>query len=176
MPLVLLSILSAVTRLGGALPRLRELSVSGNLHTSLAAERSLEDFEGPEADEALGFCLLGWKYDAYVRAGSVLAERNKRYLKQILSNIAAPPKCRYWQAILLARAGSVEAVPLLVSEVHKMDMIDREMFEHIGRLAQPRHRDLIESLPGLVRPDQADDARAAVSRFEERFPPEERSP
>jgi len=166
---------AGVTKLDRAIPRLRELSVSTNFDTALAAERSLEDFEGPEADEALAHCLLAWSA-ACDRAGDALAERNKPYLKQILSNIIAPPNYRYWQAILLARAGSVDAVPILLSEVHKMAMIDREMFEHIGRLAQPRHRELIDTLPGRVRPEQADDAQAAVRRFEERFPPEERSP
>jgi hypothetical protein len=40
---------SGVTGLRAALPRLRELSVSKNLDTALAAKKSIEDLEGPEA-------------------------------------------------------------------------------------------------------------------------------
>jgi hypothetical protein len=161
---------AGVMKVVEAIPRLRELSVSPVLYTSLAAERSLEDFDGPEADEALGHCLLAWRYDAYVQAGSALAKRNKPYLRDLLSRAPAPDDCLYWQAILLARCDSTESLPLLVSKVGEIAIIDGEMFEHMERLAESRHRELIESLPGRVRPDQAEDARRVVSRFNERFP------
>src|SRR5205085_5460349 len=76
---------AGVTRCRRALPTLVRLSRSEHLGTSLAAERSLEDFDGDEGDQALAQCLLGWQYDAYIRAGRALLERNKPLLVQKLT-------------------------------------------------------------------------------------------
>jgi hypothetical protein len=150
---------AGILRLRRLLPRLVELSRGEHLHVSLAAERSLEDFEGPEGDEALAQCLLGWQYDAYVRAGRALLVRNAPLLKRVLAAETAPDKCRYWQGILLARCDDPAAVPILCEAIPKTGIIDAEMFEHIARLARAEHFTLIWQLPQQVRVEQRERAR-----------------
>jgi hypothetical protein len=145
---------AGVIRCRGALPTLIGLSRSEHLGSSLAAERSLEDFDGDEGDQALAQCLLGWQYDAYIRAGRALLERNKPLLVEKLSSTLVPEKCRYWQAILLARADEPAAVPLLCETVASVGIIDREMFDHIGRLARKQDLPQVRLLALKARPEQ----------------------
>jgi hypothetical protein len=148
-----------------SIERLAELSRSAHLHASLAAERSLEDFTGEKADQALVSCVLGWQYDAYVRACQTLLDRNKPLLVKTLLEATPPKKCRYYQGIFLARCDQPEAVPILCEEVPGRAIIDREMFEHIARLGQDEHRDMILALPGRVRQEQQRLAADTVRKY-----------
>jgi hypothetical protein len=152
-----------------ALPRLIELSGSVDLDTSLAAERSLEDFTGPKANQALAGCLLGWQDGAWERAGNALVKRDKQLLIKVLLQGKVPPICRYYQGILLARCNHPSAVPILCDEVRKYAMIDIEMFTHIARLGNPEHADLIRALPINVRTDQGGMAEEALIEFMRRM-------
>jgi hypothetical protein len=135
------------------------------LDTSLAAERSLEDFTGPEANKALVRCVLGWKYDAYVRAGHALLKRDKALLTKVLLEAKAPKNCRFYQGLLLARCDNAAAVPILCEEIPTYQIIDGKMFAQIARLGGAEHREMIQSLPARVRPDQRDVAEHIVQRF-----------
>jgi hypothetical protein len=141
------------------------LAAEWTLHTSLAAERSLEEFNGREADKALVRCLLGWKYDAYVRAGNALLKRDKALLTKVLLAAKAPKNCRFYQGLFLARCDNAAAVPILCTEVPTYQIIDREMFAHIARLGSAEHREMIRSLPARVRPDQRALAEHTMQRF-----------
>lgn len=149
---------AGVVRARSTLPKLVKLSRSSHLDVSLAAERSLEDFDGEEGDRALVQCLLGWQYDAYVRAGRALLARNKALLIRTLQENVAPEGCRYVQGLLLAQADDPSAVPILCESVPKVGIVDREMFDHIGRLAREQDLPLIRQLPRLVRPEQQERA------------------
>lgn len=152
-----------------AMDRLAVLSAAAHLYTSLAAERSLEDFSGPAANQALVRCLLGWRFDAYVRAGDALLERDKKLLAKALLETTAPKSCRYYQGVLLARCDQVAAVPILCEEVRAYNRIDMEMFAHIARLGTEEHRNAIESLPSRVRPEQRCWAERSVERFTQKL-------
>ncbi len=128
---------AGVLQLWAALPRLKELSVSDDLDTALVAERSLEDFEGSQGDQALVHCLLGWKYDVFVRAANALLKRNKVLLSQTLSNTVAPRDWRYWQGIFLARCEHPAAVHLLCSSP-RVAIMERGLYEQIRRLASKK--------------------------------------
>jgi hypothetical protein len=149
----------------GAMDRLAALSTAGRLSTSLAAERSLEDFSGPKANQALVRCVLGWQYDAYVRACDALLERDKALLTKVLLEAKPPKACRCYQGLFLARCDNAAAVPILCREVPACQGIDREMFAHVARLAGAEHRQAVESLPGSVRPEQRELAGHTVRRF-----------
>jgi hypothetical protein len=56
-------------------------------------------------------------------------------------------------------------VPILCEEIPAYQIIDREMFAHIARLGGAEHRQLIQSLPVRVRPDQRDLAERTVQRY-----------
>jgi hypothetical protein len=145
------------------LDRLIELSRDENLGDSLAAEASLEQFDGEKGDQALVACLHGWRYNAAGRAGRALVSRNKNLLAMELKKDAAVPETyRYEQGLLLAACNDPAAVPILCATVGTMQIIDRTMFDEIARLAGPQHRDLIEGLPDRVRPAQR--ARAEAVR------------
>src|SRR5688572_12028918 len=75
---------AGVIRLRKALPRLGELTGSPDRERGMAALRSIDDFEGPEADEELARCVLYWSYDVYSRGGEVLFRRNKDLLLRLL--------------------------------------------------------------------------------------------
>jgi len=160
---------AGVARIHRALPTLVRLSRSGHLGTSLAAERSLEDFEGDEGDQALVQCLLGWQYDAYVRAGKALLGRNKGLLVEKLLGTLVPEKCRYWQAILLARADEAEAVPLLCETVTSVGIIDREMFDQIERLAREQDLPQIRLLAARAREEQQERAAQVLGNLSRKF-------
>ncbi len=160
---------AGVTHNRKLLYRLTELSRSDRLYTSLAAERSLEDFTGPQADQALANCLLGWRYNAYVHAGYALAERNKPLLVKTLLDVKPPADCRYYQGIFLAHCDHPAAVPILCQEVRHYQIIDGRMFDFIARLGRPEHRAMIEALPSQVRPDQRETAERTVQKYLKRI-------
>lgn len=148
-----------------ALPRLRELSVCDNLNTNLAAERSLIDYDGPQADEALQHCVLGWKYNAWIRAAGALLKRAPRLLEETLLEAKIPDGARYQAAVFLGRLGNADAVPMLCEEVGGVQRIDKQMFDLIEALADERHRAAIQALPDQVRENQrerAESVRATV--------------
>ena len=149
-----------------ALPRLRVLSGSMNLGTSLAAERALVMFPGPEADQALRHCVVVGRYNAWIHAASALFRRDPRLLEETLLH-DDPQGARYQVAIFLGRLGNPLCVPMLCEEVARVNRIDEEMFALIEALAEDTHRALVRALPARVRPDQRDRAeavRAAVLR------------
>ena len=90
---------AGIIQLKTALPQLAQLSVADNIDISLAAERSLEEFHGAEADAALKTCLLGWQYDAWIRAGRGALASEQTDVERRASPKASPP------ANALARAG-----------------------------------------------------------------------
>jgi hypothetical protein len=153
----------------GAIPRLESLAVSDILDVSLAAEASLEDLPGERADNALAACVLGWRYDAYVRAGATLVKRNPKLLEKTLLDAKAPEKCRYWQGLFLGRLKNAAAVPILCDTVGTISMIDGEMFDLIQSLATKDQLPLVEELPGRVREDQRDRARKVVESVKARL-------
>jgi hypothetical protein len=160
---------AGVSTADATLERLKELSRSDNLGVSLAAQASLQDFPGKAGDEALIYCLLGWKYDAYVRAANALLKRNPALLNEALTSHVAPDDCRYHQGLFLARCNNSDAVPILCDKVGMISMIDGEMFDHIGRLAKEDHWPLVKSLASQVRPDQRDKAEQIVKTVRERL-------
>lgn len=152
-----------------ALPRLRELSTSDNLDTNLAAERSLTEFEGREADEALQHCVLGWQYNAWIHAAGTLLRRNPTLLENTLLEADVPKGSRYQVAVFLGRLGNAAAVPMLCDEVGGVQRIDREMFDLIEALADDRHREVVQALPGKVRKNQLARAEAVRTAVLERL-------
>jgi len=160
---------AGVLRYRRALPALVRLSRSSHLQGSLAAERSLEDFDGTDGDQALAQCLLGWQYDASLRAGRALLDRNKALLVDVLRSTLVPERFRYWQGIFLARAGDPSALPILCETVPRVSSIDREMFDQIEALAGEGDLPLLRTLPTLVRPDQQDRVRRLVEDLDRKF-------
>lgn len=104
---------AGVLKMRELLPRLLELSAAGNLYTTLAAERSIEDFDGPEGEEALLHVISLWKYNAFQHAAAAMIERNPERLSYTLEQIAPPAKYHYSYALILARCGNAKAVPHL---------------------------------------------------------------
>lgn len=150
-------------------PRLKELSASEDTYTSLAAEKSLEDFGGPEGDEGLVACVLGFKYNAWIHAASALLERNPNLLAGTLKTANVPERARYMQGIFLGRIGDTAAVPILCETVPQYQIIDKEMFDLIGKLATIEQAELVKKLPETVRPEQRDRAAAALQACMERW-------
>jgi hypothetical protein len=151
-----------VIREKSELTRLSELSTSDDISCSLAAERSLEDFDGEDGDKALVGCLLGWKYNAYIRAAEALFKRNKALLNRTLVEAKVPDHCRYMQGIYLAKCDNTAAVPILCDTVSNYQIIDTEMFREIARLATADQISLVKKLPGRVRIEQKEAAEKVV--------------
>ena len=157
---------AAAIGLREALPRLGELTGDPDRERAMVALRSIEDFEGREAEAELARCVLHWNYyTVYSRGGQVLSRRNKDLLLEVLLAGGVPEHCRWWQGLMLGRLGRSEAVPLLVSEVNELHTMDSEMFQHLDRLASPEHRELILELPEKVRPDQRGRAEEIVRSY-----------
>ncbi|MBI3830642.1 MAG: hypothetical protein HY291_14065 [Planctomycetes bacterium] len=156
-------------QLKDAVPRLKELSSAEDIDTSLAAEKSLEDFEGPECDQFLVACVLGFKYNAWMHAADALMKRNPGLLAGTLKTVNIPERARYMQGVYLGRLGDPAAVPILCATVPKYQMIDKEIFELIGKLATLDQAELVKKLPETVRPEQRDRAAAAVQACLERW-------
>jgi len=158
---------AGAARCWDALARLRDLSTNDNLDTSLAAERSLADFKGRAAEEALAHCVLGWRYNAWIRAAATLSRRDPVLLERTLLEAEIPQGARYQAAVFLGRLGNPRAVPMLCADVGGIALIDGEMFDLIESLAGPEHRALVEALPDGVREEQrerAEAVRASVLR------------
>ncbi len=160
---------AGVRRLKSALDRLKELSRSEQLYTSLAAECSLSEFPGADGDEALAHCMTGWRYNAANKAGYALAKRNPKLLLKTLLNTEIPESFRWQAGLLLAQCDCPEAVPLLCEAVGNRALIDGEMFRQIERLATRAHLDILTALPGKVRPEQRKLAEAALAKLRERL-------
>ena len=160
---------AGVTRHRGALDRLAELSRSDVLHVSLSAERSLEDFEGPDADAALARCVDGWQYNASLRAAGALLRRDPERLRATLAELDPPEDRAYWKGIYLARLEDARAVPILCRTVPRISLIDGEMFDAIERLAGPADLEGVEALPARVREGQRARATTVVERVRTRL-------
>jgi hypothetical protein len=145
------------------------LSRCDHLDVSLAAERSLEDFPGPAGDRALADCLLGWRYDAYVRAGYALVERDAGLLAQTLIAAAVPKDCAYQAGLLLAGVGNAAAVPHLCASVGHTAIVDGKMFEAIESLATLEQLPLVEALPATVRDEQRERATNVLAAVRARL-------
>lgn len=160
---------AGVTRHVDVLPRLVELSRGSHLDVSLAAERSLEDFPGPDGDRALAECLLGWQYDAYVRAGRALGERNPQLLEKTLVGAAVPEGARYQAGLLLASVGNAAAVPHLCASVGQIAIVDGKMFDAIEKLATEEQLPLVDALPSSVRGEQRARAKSVAAAVHARL-------
>jgi len=153
---------AGVIRHRPALPRLTELSCSDSLLVSLAAARSLRDFEGPDANAALAECVRGWQYNASLGAAHALLARDPELLRATLLASESPVDMLCYKGILLARLEDSRAVPLLCETVPHRAIMDREMFDAIERLAMPEHLAVVDALPGRVRQEQRDRATTLV--------------
>ena len=160
---------AGVTRHRGALTRLTELSVVKNLHTSLAAERSLEDFDGPAANAALATCTKRWAYDVGMRAGWTLARRDPELLRAVLTAPDFPTTHAYKRGLLLASIDDARSVPILCATVAKIAIVDHEMFDQIERLAERDHLSLVDALPEQVRSEQRDRAASVAGSVRKRL-------
>jgi hypothetical protein len=72
-----------------SLPRLAGLCGHDHLETSLAAERSIEEFTGIRGDEALVACTRGNRHAAH-RAMSTLIRRNPDLARRVLLAMPIP--------------------------------------------------------------------------------------
>lgn len=133
-----------------------------------AAETSLDEFPGPEADQALADCLVafgpiaGW-------AGHDLLRRNPALLTRTLLAAQVPASERDRVGLLLGRLDHPAAVPHLCAMVGRRTIVDREMFDAIERLATDDHWPLVAALPNTVRPEQRERAAAVVAAVRTRL-------
>ncbi|MBA3709986.1 MAG: hypothetical protein H0W83_14340 [Planctomycetes bacterium] len=148
-----------------SVPALARLSRQPSIDLSIAAELSLEEIPGPAADAALADCMMAWNYNAYVRAGNALLKRDPALVVARLGTAVAPEGCRYQQGLLLAQCDDARAVPLLCASVGRISLVDGTMFMHIARLARVDQRELVEDLPGHVRPAQRAEALRTVAEY-----------
>lgn len=153
---------AGVRKLPSMLHRLKRLSCAKNIYTSLAAERSLEDYEGAEGDLALIECMLAWNGVASINAGKALASRNRELSVKVMSNINIPDEYKPEIGLLLARCDSPNALPILVNSVGNVAIGDQRIFEEIERLAGAEHWRFVEQLPQKVREDQRERAKKVV--------------
>lgn len=160
---------AGVTQNRALLPRLAELSVDDDLDTNLAAERSIENFSGPESDAALAKCVTGWRYNASEHAADALLKRNPKLLNDTLIHADIPKESHRMAGIYLARCDNSAAVPLLCETVGKTSIIDSGMFMQIGRLAREEHLLLLKKLPDQVRPEQKSHAEKILKECIARF-------
>ena len=154
-----------VTQQKNALPRLATLCASEHLHTSLTAERSIEDFTGDEAESALADCVKGWRYNAADRALDALRDRNPDLARQTVVAMPLPPvdsMYRYANALVDVAAPSV--VPRLIDVIPALENPGRA----IGALethAELRHRAGIAALVPRVDESHRDRLRALAARL-----------
>lgn len=160
---------AGVTRHRKALERLTVLSSSESLHTSLAAERSLEDFDGPEGDAALARCVNGWQYDAFERAARALLRRDPELLRSTLLASSPPDGQAHWKGVFLARLDDRRGVPILCATVPSLQLIDGEVFDSIERLAGKEDLAAVEALPARVRATQQERATEVVAAVRARL-------
>ena len=160
---------AGVTRHRDALARLAELSRAEQLDVSLAAERSLEDFTGPDADAALARCLDGWQYNAAMKAADALLKRDPERLRATLLASDPPKGLLYWKGIFFAHLEDRRGVPILCEEVPGLHRSDASIFDAIERLAGPEDVESVEALPGRVREDQRTRAEEVVAAVRSRL-------
>ncbi|MBL9079966.1 MAG: hypothetical protein JNL08_20900 [Planctomycetes bacterium] len=153
---------AGVTQHRAALSRLTELSCSDALHVSLAAMRSLQDFEGNDANAALAECVRGWQYDAALGAAHALLVRDPERLRRTLLDSEPPEEMRCYKGTLLAELEDPRAVPILCETVPTRAIMDRAMFDAIERLALAEHWVAIAGLPRRVRDEQRERAEQIV--------------
>lgn len=143
-------------------------SRSADPNVALAAERSLHDFSGPDADRALADCLLGFG-PASGLAGDALSLRDPGLLIRSLLGAEVPADERWLVGQLLAEVEHPAAVPHLCASVGSRAIVDRAMFAAIERLATVDHWPLVEALPSTVRPEQKERATAVVTAVRTRL-------
>ena len=151
------------------LPRIAGYALREDHDVALAAERTLHDFEVPEANAALLECVKAWHYDMFLRAARELQERDPVLLEKGLLEMGEPKDRKAYYGILLGRLGNTSAVPHLCRDVKAMARIDREMFDMIEQLALPEHRLLIEGLPEHVRDEQRERAESVLTSVLQRW-------
>ena len=127
------------------LPRLASLCVSDHLRTSLAAERSIEDFTGPKAEAALASCVRGWRYNAADRAFSALAERNEAFARETLLAIEVPADKLGRYADKLVTVANLDAVPRLIEIIPELEY-PNDAIRALEDNALPRHWAVIADL------------------------------
>ncbi|MCR9165731.1 MAG: hypothetical protein ACE37F_07615 [Nannocystaceae bacterium] len=148
-----------------ALPRLATLCVSDHLHTSLAAERSIEDFTGPQALSALAACVEGWQYDAADRALGTLRERDPDLARRALETMPIPPAdslYRYDNALRSVAAPST--VPRLVAILPDLERPSAAI-DALEDHARPEHADAIEALIPKLDATHEERLRALVQQL-----------
>lgn len=160
---------AGVTQHAGAIARLVELSRGDHLDVSLAAGRSLQDFPGPEGDRALVQCILGWRYDAWIRAANALFARSPALLERTLLDADVPTGARRDVGLQLAKLHNPAAVPHLCATVGKTGIVDGKMFDAIEELATDAQWPLVEALPDAVRSEQRERAARAVAAVRARL-------
>lgn len=160
---------AGVLKLEDCIPRLLELSDSANLDTFLAAERSVEDFEGEKAEDALMHIISLWRYNAYVSAAEAMLKRNPDRLSRELEKMTPPEDCRYQYGLFLAWCRNPKAVPHLCATVKDISIVDGSMFSFIKELGRPEDKAIIEALPDTVRPNQKDRAIRTVEGYQARM-------
>ncbi len=157
-----------VTGCPSLLARVAVWSRSANVFVAKAAEQSLNELPGPDADQALADCLAdfgpaaGW-------AGHDLLRRNPALLTRTLLAAEVPASERFLVGQLLAKVEHPAAVPHLCATVRSMSRVDREMFDAIERLATDDHWPLVEALPSTVRAEQQERAAAVVAAVRQRL-------
>jgi hypothetical protein len=170
---------AGVTRQARLLPRVCALSLSQNLSTCLAAELSLEDFDGEKAERALAACAFG-PSDAFIKAGHALLKRNKRMLHKNMVDFKISDGHEWGQGALLAECNDPRAVPILCEALNQDQAWSpwskslQFMFDHIARLATEDHKDLMEELPSKVKPEFKESAVAAVKKYQDRMAAEKK--
>lgn len=150
------------------LPRVAVWARHADWSVAEAAVTSLDEFPGPEADQALADCLVafgpvaGW-------AGHDLLRRDPALLTRALLAAEVPASERFLVGRLLAKVEHPAAVPHLCATVGRMSRVDREMFDAIERLATDDHWLLVEAMPSTVRAEQQERAAAVVAAVRQRL-------
>ncbi|MEM6992938.1 MAG: hypothetical protein AAF721_20650 [Myxococcota bacterium] len=122
-----------------ALGRLAELCADDNLRTSLAAERSIEEFETEAGDQALARCVVGWQYDAADRAARTLAKRNPALVRTTLVAMSIPVDERSRYARLLSAVADASVVPRLLELLPQVGAGYRPVIDAVETHATTRH-------------------------------------
>ena len=150
------------------LPRVAVWAGSAEVRIAQAAEHSLDEFPGPDADQALAECVrrfgpvAGW-------AGHDLLRRDPVLLIRTLLAAEVPASERSLVGQLLAKLEHPAAVPHLCASVGGTAIVDRAMFDAIERLATVDHWPLVAALPSTVRAEQQERATAVVAAVRARL-------
>ena len=141
---------------------------SADVDVAMAAEHSLAEFVGPDADQALADCLGNFGI-AGAAAGHELLRRDPTLLIRTLLAADVPDSERRAVGLLLAKLEHPAAVPHLCASVGGTAIVDRAMFAAIERLATVDHWPLVAALPSTVRPEQQERATAVVAAVRARL-------